>query len=63
MLTVLFVDFAHAEWIPYAGNTDRNMILYYQNLSVTRNDAFITVQIRKNFKDAKEVELENKKML
>jgi hypothetical protein len=60
---VLFTNFAYAEWIPYANNTDRAMILYYQNLSLSKKNEYTRVLIRKNFKTAKEVILEDKKII
>lgn len=62
-LIVLFTNFAYAEWIPYANNTDRTMFLYYQNLSIGKEGELVTVMIRKNFKSTKDVMFEGKTIL
>ena len=63
MLTVILVSSTRAEWIEYAKNSDRSMILHYQNLSLGKNGEFTIVHIRKNFKTEKSVTLENKKIV
>jgi len=63
LLAVLSTNFAYAEWIPYANNSDKTMILSYQNLSLGKKDEYTTVLIRKNFKTAKEVILEDKRII
>ncbi len=62
VLTVIFISAAHAEWVEYAKNSDRSMILHYQNLSVGKKEEFTVVHIRKNFKAEKSVTLENKQI-
>ena len=63
MLTVIIVSSARAEWVEYAKNSDRSMVLHYQNLSVGKKGEFTIVHIRKNFKAEKSVTLENKKIV
>ncbi len=63
LLVILSTGFVYAEWIPYANNTDRTMVLFYQNLSLGKKDEYTTVLIRKNFKIAKEVIFEDKKII
>jgi hypothetical protein len=63
LLAVIFVSSARAEWVEYAKNLDRSMVLHYQNLSVDKKGEFTIVHIRKNFKSEKSVTLENKKIL
>jgi 5S rRNA maturation endonuclease (ribonuclease M5) len=63
LLTVILVSSTRAEWIEYAKNSDRSMILHYQNLSLGKNGEFTIVHIRKNFKTEKSVTLENKKIV
>jgi hypothetical protein len=62
LLTVIFVSPTRAEWVEYAKNSDRSMILHYQNLSVGKKEEFTVVHIRKNFKAKKSVTLENKQI-
>jgi 5S rRNA maturation endonuclease (ribonuclease M5) len=63
LFTVVFINSARAEWVEYAKNSDRSMILHYQNLSVGKKGEFTIVHIRKNFKSEKSVALENKKIV
>jgi hypothetical protein len=63
LLTVIFVSSARAEWVEYAKNSDRSMVLHYQNLSVGKKGELTIVNIRKNFKTEKSVTLENKKIV
>jgi hypothetical protein len=63
LLTLIFVSSTRAEWVEYAKNSDRSMILHYQNLSVGKKGEFTIVYIRKNFKAEKSVTLENKKIV
>ena len=60
LLTAFFMSPVHAEWIHYANNTDRTMFLYYQNLSIAKKGALITVLIRKNFKITNDIVFEGK---
>jgi hypothetical protein len=63
LLTLIFVSSVRAEWVEYAKNADRSMILHYQNVSVGKRGEFTIVHIRKNFKAKKSVTLENKKIV
>ena len=63
LLTLIFVSSTRAEWVEYAKNADRSMILHYQNLSVGKKGEFTIVHIRKNFKAEKSVTLESKKIV
>ena len=60
LLTVIFVSFARAEWVPYANNSDRSMFLYYETLSIKKNNDVFSIQILKNFVEPKKVVLEGK---
>lgn len=60
LLTVIFICPAHAEWVPYANNTDRTMFLYYETLSIKNNNNIFSIQILKNFVEPKKVVLEGK---
>jgi len=62
-LTIIFVSSANAEWVEYAKNSDRSMVLHYQNLSIGKKGELTIVEIRKNFKSEKSVTLENKKIV
>ena len=63
LLSLIFVSSVRAEWVEYAKNADRSMILHYQNVSVGKRGEFTIVHIRKNFKAKKSVTLENKKIV
>lgn len=63
LLTVIFVGSVRAEWIEYAHNADRTMVLQYENLKVGKKGELTIVKIRKNFKIEKSVTLENKKIV
>jgi 5S rRNA maturation endonuclease (ribonuclease M5) len=63
LLSIIFVSSVRAEWVEYAKNADRSMILHYQNVSVGKRGEFTIVHIRKNFKAKKSVTLENKKIV
>jgi hypothetical protein len=63
LLTGFFVNFARADWVEYAKNSDRSMILHYQNLSLGKKGELTIVHIRKKFKAEKSVTLENKEIV
>jgi 5S rRNA maturation endonuclease (ribonuclease M5) len=63
LLSVIYISSAHAEWVEYAKNSDRSMILHYQNLSLGKKGELTIVHIRKNFKTEKSVTLENNKIV
>lgn len=63
LLTVIFASSARAEWVEYAKNSDRSMVLHYQNLSIGKKGGLTIVNIRKNFKVEKSVTLEDKKIV
>jgi hypothetical protein len=58
LLTFIFFSSARAEWVPYANNSDRSMFLYYETLSVKKNNNVFSIQILKNFVEPKKVVLE-----
>jgi hypothetical protein len=58
LLTVFFISHVRAEWVPYANNTDKTMFLYYEPLSIRKNNNVFSVQILKNFAEPKKVILE-----
>lgn len=60
LLTVFFICPVRAEWVPYANNTDRTMFLYYETLSIKKNNNVFSIQILKNFVEPKKVVLEGK---
>lgn len=60
LLTVFFICPVRAEWVPYANNTDRTMFLYYEPLSIKKNNNVFSIQILKNFVEPKKVVLEGK---
>ena len=62
-MTVIFASSARAEWVEYAKNSDRSMVLQYQNLSIGKKRELTIVNIRKNFKTEKSMTLENKKIV
>ena len=63
LLTVIFVSSARAEWVEYAHNADRTMVLQYETLKIGKKEELTIVNIRKNFKSEKSVTLENKKIV
>ena len=63
LLSIIFVSSVRAEWVEYAKNSDRSMVLHYQNLSVGKKGEFTIVHIRKNFKAEKSITIENKKIV
>jgi hypothetical protein len=63
LLTVIFVGSVRAEWVEYAHNADRTMVLQYETLKVGKKEELTIVNIRKNFKSEKSVTLENKKIV
>lgn len=63
LLTLIFFSSTRAEWMPYANNTDRTMFLYYEPLSIKKNNNVFSIQILKNFVEPKKVVLEGKTIL
>lgn len=63
LLSVFFTYPVRAEWVPYANNTDRTMFLYYEPLSIKKNNNIFSIQILKNFVEPKKVVLEGKTIL
>ena len=63
LFTVIFVGSVRAEWVEYAHNADRTMVLQYETLKVGKKGELTIVNIRKNFKIQKEVILEGTKVV